>query len=72
MPDSADPYTWIWVDAPYLRKQAQRCVRLARECPHQPTAHGLEALGTELMERAAELDAIQTDRSGTIARSKND
>jgi len=59
---SAKPYTWVWVDAPYLREQAQRCVRLAHDCPHMPTAHELEALGTELMQRAAELDNLQGDR----------
>jgi hypothetical protein len=42
--------------ATYLREQAHRCVRLARECPHLPTSHELEALGIEFMERAAELD----------------
>jgi hypothetical protein len=42
----------------YLRQQAQRCVRLARQCPHPPTSHELEALGVELMEKAAELDEL--------------
>jgi hypothetical protein len=50
---------WVWTDASYLREQAQRFVRLARECPHRPTAHELEAIGTELMEKAAELDLLQ-------------
>jgi hypothetical protein len=59
---SAEPYSWIWVDAPYLREQAQRCTRLARECPHLPTAHELEAIGVELMQKAAELDHLQEDR----------
>jgi hypothetical protein len=59
---SAEPYTWIWVDAPYLREQAQRCTRLARDCPHLPTAHELEAIGIELMQKAAELDHLQEDR----------
>lgn len=40
----------------YLRQQAQRCVRLARDCPHVPTSHELEALALEFMEKAAELD----------------
>jgi hypothetical protein len=62
MSNSAEPYTWIWVDAPYLREQAQRCVRLARDCPHLPTAHELEAFGTELMQKAAELDQLQDER----------
>jgi hypothetical protein len=59
---SAEPYTWIWADAPYLREQAQRCTRLARDCPHLPTAHELEAIGVELMQRAAELDHMKEDR----------
>jgi hypothetical protein len=59
---AAEPYTWIWVDAPYLREQAQRCTRLAHDCPHLPTAHELEAIGVELMQKAAELDHLQQDR----------
>ena len=59
---AAEPYTWIWVDAPYLREQAQRCTQLARDCPHLPTAHELEAIGVELMQKAAELDHLQEDR----------
>ena len=55
---TAEPYVWIWVDASYLREQAQRCVRLARDCPHPPTSHELEAIGVELMEKAAELDEL--------------
>ena len=35
---------------------------LARECPHLPTAHELEAIGVELMQKAAELDHLQEDR----------
>jgi hypothetical protein len=61
MPSSADSYAWVWVDAPYLREQAQRCVRLARDCPHMPTSHELEAIGIELMQKAAELDHRQQD-----------
>ena len=58
---AAEPYTWIWADAPYLREQAQRCVRLAHDCPHLPTAHELEAIGMELMQRAAELDHLHEE-----------
>jgi hypothetical protein len=47
----------------YLREQATRCVRLARDCPHTPTAHQLEAIAVELMEKAAELDDLLSDRS---------
>ena len=46
----------ISVDASYLREQAQRCARLARDCPHLPTSRELEGIGVELMEKAAELD----------------
>ena len=46
------------MDAAFLREQAQRCARMARECPHLPTSHELEAMGVELMERAAELDEL--------------
>jgi hypothetical protein len=62
MSKSAEQYAWIWVDAPYLREQAERCARLARDCPHVPTAHELEAIGIELMEKAAELDHLQEYR----------
>lgn len=55
---SADITHGISVDASYLREQAQRCVRLARDCPHLPTSQELEAIGVELMERAAELDDL--------------
>ena len=64
---AAEPYTWIWADAPYLREQAQRCARLARDCPHLPTAHELEAIGVELMQRAADLDHMQEDRDAETA-----
>jgi hypothetical protein len=62
MSNSAEPYAWVWADAPYLREQAQRCARLARNCPHVQTAHELEAMGTELMQKAAELDQLQDVR----------
>jgi hypothetical protein len=45
-------------DGLYLRERAHQCVALARECPHLPTSQALEALGVELMEKAAELDKI--------------
>lgn len=63
MAGSDGELVWIWVDASYLREQAQRCARLARarlarDCPHPPTSHELEAFGVELMEKAAELDEL--------------
>ena len=70
MPSSAESYTWIWVDASYLREQAHRCVRLARDCPHLPTSHELESLGIDLMQKAAELDQLQQSDQGNI-RSSN-
>jgi hypothetical protein len=46
----------MFIDASYLRDVAQRCVALARECPHLPTSQALEALSIELMEGASELE----------------
>ena len=45
-------------DAMYLRECAHRCVALARNCPHLSTSQALEALGVELMEKAAELEEL--------------
>jgi hypothetical protein len=60
MSNSAEPYTWVWVDATYLRGLAQRCTQLARDCPHVETSHHLETIGVELMLKAAELDALES------------
>jgi hypothetical protein len=70
MPSTTETYEWIWVDASYLREQAQRCVRLARDCPHKPTSHELESLVIDLMQKAAELDELQQSDKGN-ARSNN-
>ena len=51
----------MFADAAYLRECAHQCVALARDCPHLPTSRALEALGVELMERAAEIDKITDD-----------
>jgi hypothetical protein len=51
-------------ESSYLRDQAHRCVRLARDCPHLPTSHELEVIGVELMERAAELDELLSIEPG--------
>jgi hypothetical protein len=40
----------------YLREIAQTCTRLARACPHLPTAHGLEEVAIDLMAKARELE----------------
>ncbi len=59
-------------NATYLREQALHCVRLARDCPHSPTSHELEAIGIELMEKAAELDELFTIRpAGTNGANGN-
>jgi hypothetical protein len=74
MPSAAESYEWVWVDASYLREQAQRCTRAARECPHLATSHELEAMGTEWMQKAAELDQLQlTDRTnGVVVKTASD
>jgi hypothetical protein len=62
------------VDASYLRERAQHCVALARGCPHMPTSHALEALGIELMEKAAELEkstALDQSAPPTSLRTPN-
>jgi hypothetical protein len=56
------------VDALYLREKAFYCVALSRQCPDLATAQALEALGIELMEKAAELEK---DRSLTPSESDN-
>lgn len=49
------------VDTSFLRDQAHRCTRLARACPHAPTALELEALGVELMVKAGEVKEALAD-----------
>jgi len=56
------------VTAQYLREQAHYCVALARDCPHRSTSQALEALGVELMEKAAEVEKS----SAIIARERSD
>jgi hypothetical protein len=56
------------VTAQYLREQAHYCVALARACPHRSTSQALEALGVELMEKAAEVEKS----SAIIARERSD
>jgi len=52
-------YGWAGAySSSYMRDLAQRCTRAARDCPHQPTSHELEAIGVELMLKAAELDEL--------------
>ncbi|HEX4408056.1 MAG TPA: hypothetical protein VH206_04705 [Xanthobacteraceae bacterium] len=42
----------------YLRDIAQTCIKLARVCPHPGTAHGLEEVAADLMNKAKELENI--------------
>lgn len=56
--DACSSLAWVWVDSSYMRALAQRCTRVARECPHESTSHELEAIGVELMQKAAELDEL--------------
>jgi hypothetical protein len=54
------------VDAHYLREKAHYCVALARRCPDLPTSQALEALGIELMEKAAALESDRLLADSTI------
>lgn len=49
------------VDSSFLRDHALTCTRLARTCPHAPTALELEGIGVELMVKAEELDDALAD-----------
>ena len=71
----------MYVDTAYLRDKAQYCVALARDCPDLATAQALEALGVELMEKAAELEpsrsltpepdtAVRQRRPGAASQGK--
>lgn len=51
----------VSVDTSYLREQAQRCVQLAKDCPDISTSHQLEAIGVDLMLKAAEIDELIAD-----------
>jgi hypothetical protein len=59
-------------DSAYLREKAHYCVALARDCPDLTTSHALEALGHELMEKAAELESGRSlgPQSGDLRRPK--
>ncbi len=57
--DENDPV--IPVASNFLRQYAERCVRIARHCPHRQTAHELEAIGIELMEKAADIDQLLSE-----------
>lgn len=47
----------MFLNASYLRALAHRCVRLAHDCPDRKISHELDAIGAELMEKAAEITA---------------
>jgi hypothetical protein len=44
--------------AAYLRNLAVRCNRVAHHCPDAPTRQALEAISTELTEKAEGLEAM--------------
>lgn len=46
------------VDTSYLREQALRCVQIAKDCPDVSTSHQLEAIGIDLMLKAAAIDEL--------------
>ena len=50
-------------DAAYLREQATRFIRLARQHREFPVSHDLEIISIELMEKAALLDGYLADHS---------
>jgi hypothetical protein len=70
MPRGGASYAWTWADPSYIRELAHRCTRAARDCPHLPTSHELEAIGVELMERAKELDELNQTSGSADARRK--
>ncbi len=76
MTSGGGAHAWAWIDSAYMRALAQRCSRIARDCPHRPTSQELEAIGVELMEKAAEVDElIQTygtddPRGNAVSRPK--
>jgi hypothetical protein len=60
MPSGAgSSFASAWADSSYMRELAQRCT-------DRKTSHELEAIGVELMEKAAELDELN-QTSGTDA-----
>jgi hypothetical protein len=50
-------------DASYLREQATRFIRLARQHRESAVSHDLEIISIELMEKAAQLDGYLADHS---------
>jgi hypothetical protein len=59
-----------FADAAYLREQASRCVRLARQCRNLPISHDLEVIGVELMEKAAELEGYLAGKARAEGRQQ--
>jgi len=42
----------------FLRTVAHRCIVLARQCPDTKTAHGLEELAVEIMDKALDIEEL--------------
>lgn len=59
------------VDALFLREKAHYCVALSRRCTDLVTARALEALGVELMEKAAELESERSLTASEAERPKS-
>lgn len=51
-----------FADASYLRTQASRCMRLAKDCRELPLSHDLEEIGMDMMAKAAELEGGATSQ----------
>jgi hypothetical protein len=51
----------------YLRDLALWCTRLAHDCPDLATSQALEGIGTELMEKAKELEQSTPERALSAA-----
>ena len=48
------------IETVYLREQANRCIRLARQCSDRQTSYALEVMSIDLVEKAAEWEKMQS------------
>ncbi|HYS47824.1 MAG TPA: hypothetical protein VEM36_03500 [Xanthobacteraceae bacterium] len=55
------------MEAAYLRTQASRCYRLARECYDLAVAHELNEMGNEFRAKARDLEHVVSDQEGIAA-----
>jgi hypothetical protein len=47
-----------FADAAYLRTQASRCMRMAKECRELPISHDLEEIGMDMTAKATGLEGF--------------